>query len=519
VYEFKWIAGHAVTPQQRDEMATLYSANYGIWGPRGRQPGAHIKLSGKLLQDWLAPQDSRVAMATESGKIVGYAIAVQTAMAGRGMVSWVTQLVVDEAHRQKSVAKKLLFTIWQFSDHFAWGLLTANPYAVRALEKATRRRCIPARIRTDHAALLALGAEIAPYVRRSTETNVTASESRINTEFYLDHSQLSEMLLRVAGPDRPWQLGPLEEGWEWFAFTFHDQKPISLDREELEQMLLTSDEVTKQAYSRISEVLQNRPQPWTKYTSAEVTFIKEVCSIRPGDSVLDFGCGNGRHALALAKEGARIIGVDYVESAINKAKKESVSVSNVEFIQADCRYIELLQTFDAAICLYDVVGSYADNESNLLILQNLASHLKPGACVLLSVMNFELTERLCKNSFSITAEPDQLLSLQPGKIMEKTGDVFDPHFYLVDRETEIVYRKEQFIEGESLPTELLIRDRRFRPTQIQELCKQAGLEVLWFRYVHAGGWRDPLASNDDRAKEILVMCRKPQLPMPTLFAE
>jgi SAM-dependent methyltransferase len=233
--------------------------------------------------------------------------------------------------------------------------------------------------------------------------------------------------------------------------------------------------------------------------------------------VLDFGCGNGRHALALAEAGARVVGVDYVESAIKAARTASNSAINIDFVQGDCRYIKLSQSFDAAICLYDVIGSYADNNSNLLVLRNLADHLKPGAHVVLSVMNFELTARRCKNWFSIVAEPDQLLSLNPSKIMEKTGDVFDPNFYLVDRETEIVYRKEQFVEGESLPTELLIRDRRFTPAQMQALCKQAGLEVLWFRYVRAGGWRDPLASNDDRGKELLFICRKPQLPMPTLF--
>jgi hypothetical protein len=56
-----------------------------------------------------------------SEKIVGYAIAVQTELTGFGVVSWVTQLVVQEEHRQSDVGKTLLLTIWQFSDHFAWG--------------------------------------------------------------------------------------------------------------------------------------------------------------------------------------------------------------------------------------------------------------------------------------------------------------------------------------------------------------------------------------------------------------
>jgi len=65
-----------------------------------------------------------------------------------GFISWVTQLVVheDTGERRRQVAA---FAIWTFTDHFAWGLLTANPYAIRALEKATRRGAKPARNREE----------------------------------------------------------------------------------------------------------------------------------------------------------------------------------------------------------------------------------------------------------------------------------------------------------------------------------------------------------------------------------
>src|SRR6202012_3675523 len=89
--------------------------------------------------------------------LVGYAIAIQAKIPKYGVISWVTQLVVHEDHRQRDVGKSLLFAIWNFTDHFAWGLLTANPYAIRALEKATRRRCDPRRIGKNVAKLKAIG--------------------------------------------------------------------------------------------------------------------------------------------------------------------------------------------------------------------------------------------------------------------------------------------------------------------------------------------------------------------------
>jgi hypothetical protein len=68
------------------------------------------------------------------------------------------------------------------------------------------------------------------YVKATTEMTVNKSVAKINTDFPLDHSTLPAMLASVTNPNVPWLLGSIEEGWEWFAFTFHDQKEIDLAR-------------------------------------------------------------------------------------------------------------------------------------------------------------------------------------------------------------------------------------------------------------------------------------------------
>ena len=40
------------------------------------------------------------------------------------------------------------------------------------------------------------------------------------------------------------------------------------------------------------------------------------------------------------------------------------------------------------------------------------------------------------------------------------------------------------------------------------MCRDVGLEVIWSRFVRAGAWHSPLDRNDDRAKEILVLCKR-----------
>ena len=517
MYEYGWIPGGFATSELIEEIAALYSEHYGLWSAKGPRPGEKIKLSGKRIKEgWLPSRDSRIAWARAFGKLIGYAIAVQTRLPRHGVVSWVTQLVVHEQHQHSDVGKTLLFAIWQFTDHFAWGLITANPYAVRALEKATRRRCLPSDIGRNHEVLARLGTKIVPYAEKSRVTIITSDESRINTSFFLDHSTLSERLTK-ATERAPWRLGPLSEGWEWFAFTFRDQEQIALTREETEKMLLASDAVTKEAYSR----MQVTTHPWARHANVEASFISESCSIRPKGSVVDFGCGSGRHCHALAKLGIDVIGVDYVRKFVDQARAEALrlSLTNASFVASDCRKVDLNQRFDAAICLYDVVGSYTNEEHNFSLLQNLSRHVKASGYVLLSVMNMELTERRATNWFAIDSNPDKLLTLPPSTRMESSGEVFNPDYYLIDRNTRIVYRKEQFSQGDSVPAELLVRDRRYTKLEIERLCCQAGLDVLWSRFVRAGHWDEPLEANDDRAKEILILCRKPALPIGDLFPD
>ena len=40
------------------------------------------------------------------------------------------------------------------------------------------------------------------------------------------------MLTRATTDEKPWLLGSIEEGWEWFAFTFFDQDQILLTSQE-----------------------------------------------------------------------------------------------------------------------------------------------------------------------------------------------------------------------------------------------------------------------------------------------
>ena len=49
---------------------------------------------------------------------------------------------------------------------------------------------------------------------------------------------------------------------------------------------------------------------FTKNTLAEIDFLVDVLNIEPGQSVLDVGCGTGRHSIELARRGFGVTGLD-----------------------------------------------------------------------------------------------------------------------------------------------------------------------------------------------------------------
>ena len=51
-------------------------------------------------------------------------------------------------------------------------------------------------------------------------------------------------------------------------------------------------------------------QAFTTGTEQEVDFLVDALGLEPGMRVLDAGCGPGRHALALARRGIEVVGVD-----------------------------------------------------------------------------------------------------------------------------------------------------------------------------------------------------------------
>ena len=84
------------------------------------------------------------------------------------------------------------------------------------------------------------------------------------------------------------------------------------------------------------EANQYDQEPFTQATEKEVKFLMEQFGWPRGASILDMGCGTGRHSVALAKRGFAVTGVDLSEDMLDKARAHAKSEGvNVNFIQHD----------------------------------------------------------------------------------------------------------------------------------------------------------------------------------------
>jgi len=147
----------------------------------------------------------------------------------------------------------------------------------------------------------------------------------------------------------------------------------------------------KQWYEVLFENYANayEKEPFVAGTQGEVDFIESEISYNKSKSILDIGCGTGRHAIELAKRGYTVTGIDLSEAQIRKAQENSVKERvDVRFFAADARYLTFEKEFDLVIMICEGAFPLMEtDEMNYAILKNASNALNKEGTFIFTTLN------------------------------------------------------------------------------------------------------------------------------------
>jgi SAM-dependent methyltransferase len=142
------------------------------------------------------------------------------------------------------------------------------------------------------------------------------------------------------------------------------------------------------AYSQYYDLLyQDKDYP--AETEYVIRLLKEFCP--ECSSVLELGCGTGRHASLLARHGFHVTGVELSETMLIQSRERAAKVTaegnagHFVAVAGDARTVRIGQQFGAVVSLFHVVSYQTTNNDVRSMFETAGTHLCTGGVFLFDV--------------------------------------------------------------------------------------------------------------------------------------
>lgn len=220
---------------------------------------------------------------------------------------------------------------------------------------------------------------------------------------------------------------------------------------------------------------------FTKGTKREVDELLRRVPLPAGASILDVGCGPGRHAHELGQRGFRVHGVDLSQTFLDLAAARAPD--GVTFSRVDAREMTFFEEFDLVISVcqgaFGMTGGPAADgqlDPDRTVLESMARAVKPGGHVVFTAFN---------------------AYLQVAHLVESSD--FDAASGFHRERTEVR-------DPSGVGVEIDLWTTCFTPRELRLMCELAGLEVVTISAAEPGAWEPKLPAVD--CPEHLVVAKR-----------
>ena len=120
----------------------------------------------------------------------------------------------------------------------------------------------------------------------------------------------------------------------------------------------------KLAAQRLQKCYEIAPPRTRQYLRAEMDFV--LSRIKPGDIVLDLGCGYGRTLPQLAAKAGFVVGIDNSPSSLDLAECLSKDIANATVKEMDAANLRFADdVFDAVVCIQNGISAFQADQKTL----------------------------------------------------------------------------------------------------------------------------------------------------------
>jgi len=204
----------------------------------------------------------------------------------------------------------------------------------------------------------------------------------------------------------------------------------------------------------------------------EVEYInKLIRQNRPNtNTILDMGCGTGKHAELLCDKGYSVHGIDLSEDMLKVAEGRRVGKeAKLNFTHSSIKELELEKKFDVVVSLFHVMSYQNSNDELIKAFEVAKSHLTNDGIFIfdfwygpavLTDLPVNRVKRLEDTKIKIVRISEPTLHVQ-----ENIVDV-DYNIFIEDKESNQIIEKKE-----------LHQMRYFFDTELEMICKQVGFKI------------------------------------------